>query len=108
MDADRDHRTAPPTPSLPPSITWFEAGARSYTAPLDPALLPPRGNAKLQRAWLTGFATAWFQGAHDSVAAPSDGDLTLYAALNSTLWRHRPLMLELMAIPVDTALDWRH
>lgn len=108
MDADRDRRTVPPASLLPQPITWFEAGARSYTAPLDAALLPPLGNPKLQRAWLTGFATAWLKGAHDSAAAPTDGDLSMYAALSGTLWRHRPLMLELMAIPIDTALDWRH
>lgn len=102
MDAcRRPSRTGPLDPAEPEegvAEDWFILGVLAFTAPLDPGHLPPLGNLKLQLAWLSGFAGAWFDDCC-ATRAPIDEDVTLYTAITATLHEHTALLLELMAIP---------
>ena len=102
MDAcRRPLRTSPLDPTDPEddlAENWFYFGAISFTLPLDPRHVPPLGNLKLQLAWLSGFANAWFDGCC-TTRAPIDEDVTLYTAITATLREHPVLLRELMAIP---------
>ncbi|NCA72356.1 MAG: transposase, partial [Sphingobacteriia bacterium] len=68
-----------------------------------PDLLPPCAADQIQRNWLLGFITAWLETLPE--AEPVENGLPLYALLGGTLWRDRPLLLELLPIALELMKD---
>ncbi len=97
----------PIPPPIPPPMTaqdlaWFEAGEAVYAG--EPSRFPPIDDARAQRWWLGGFASAW-AGAAPQGDAPAQqvdtaealGSDDLRAALALALAEHPRLAAVLFA-----------
>ncbi len=83
-------------------LAWFEAGEAVYAG--EPSRFPPIDDARAQRWWLGGFASAWAAAGSraDAPASPPDpgaalGDDDLRAALALALAEHPALAAVLFA-----------
>ncbi|NCA72093.1 MAG: hypothetical protein EOM91_18850, partial [Sphingobacteriia bacterium] len=97
-----------PTPDPDPPVriritSWADAGYWSFRIPRVAALLPPCAADQIQRNWLLGFITAWLESLPE--AEPVENGRPLYALLGGTLWRDRPLLLELLPIALELMKD---